>query len=166
LEKLQRRAALLRRAAPLLAEQVDALVAKIEPLVLDLGVASPTLIHGDFKPSQLLIDGNRVAIVDFDRACLGDPALDVGNFMAQFNKSALRTGRDYFRKLSEYFLARYQAQGQHSGLGERARLFQVMSLVRMAVRKFESSPHTYAQKGTSSVHFSLLKEAAECLNRL
>lgn len=166
LGKLQKRAALLRRVAPFLSEQVDALLRRIEPLALGCGVAIPSFIHGDFKPSQLLIDGDRVAIVDFDRACLGDPALDVGNFMAQFNKSALRTGHDYLRRLAPYFLAQYQARLPVDGLDGRARLFQAISLVRMAVRKFESSPHSYAQKGSSSVHVSLLREATECLDQL
>jgi aminoglycoside phosphotransferase (APT) family kinase protein len=166
LEKMRKRAVRLPQVAPVLAEQVDVLMRRIEPLAGESGAVEPSFIHGDCKPSQLLIDGEQVAIVDFDRACLGDPALDIGNFMAQFNKLALKKGHDHLRHLASYFLAEYQARLPSSGLTERARVFQAMSLVRMAIRKFESSPHSYAEKGQSSDHVSLLREAALCLDQL
>lgn len=43
---------------------------------------APTLIHRDFYYSQLLFDGPRVTLIDFDLLALGDPAIDVANFSA------------------------------------------------------------------------------------
>lgn len=166
LQKLRQRAARLHLVAPALAGGVDALLDRAELLADKLAPAKPSLIHGDCKPSQLLIDGGRVAVVDFDRAGLGDPAIDVGNFMAQFHKEALATGEEHLRQLSEYFLAEYQSQAPRDGLAARARIFQVVSLLRMTVRKFQGSPHSYARKGPASPQVLLLEEAASCLARL
>ena len=47
-------------------------------------------IHRDFYPEHVLVDGERLWIVDFDQWCLGDPALDIGNFVAHLEELALR----------------------------------------------------------------------------
>jgi aminoglycoside phosphotransferase (APT) family kinase protein len=49
-------------------------------------------LHGDFNATQVLLTGGRVALLDFDRAVRGDPALDLGNFLGQLEHDAL-TGR-------------------------------------------------------------------------
>jgi len=104
--------------------------------------------------------------VDYDMASLGDPAIDVGNFMAQFIKYALSAGLSHLRQSAPSFLAAYQARSARDGLTERARLFQALSLVRLAVREFRKSPRSYARKGQSSRPVLLLREAAACLAQL
>lgn len=47
-------------------------------------------IHGDFYAHQVLLDGERIAILDFDEAALGDPAADLGNFIAHLEWDSLR----------------------------------------------------------------------------
>lgn len=49
-----------------------------------------TLIHRDFYPDQLLVDGSRVVILDLDLAATGDPHLDAGNFLAHLTEHGLR----------------------------------------------------------------------------
>src|SRR5207249_1246189 len=39
-------------------------------------------VHGDFSGNQVLVDGESVAIIDLDWAGYGDPADDLGNFLA------------------------------------------------------------------------------------
>jgi hypothetical protein len=48
-------------------------------------------VHRDFYPDQLLVDGDRLWLLDLDLYCLGDPALDIGNFVAHLSEQALRT---------------------------------------------------------------------------
>lgn len=48
-------------------------------------------VHRDFYPAQVLADGDRVWLLDFDCFCLGDPALDPGNFIAHITEQSLRT---------------------------------------------------------------------------
>lgn len=45
----------------------------------------PTPIHRDFYYSQVLFDGPRLVLIDFDLFALGDPAIDVANFIAHLH---------------------------------------------------------------------------------
>jgi aminoglycoside phosphotransferase (APT) family kinase protein len=60
----------------------------------------PTGIHRDAYADQFLIDhtghdGNPLTtVIDFDLHCLGDPALDIGNFVAHLTEHAIRTRGD------------------------------------------------------------------------
>lgn len=47
-------------------------------------------IHRDFHPGQVLVDGSRLWLLDFDLFSLGDPAVDVGNFIAHMTELSLR----------------------------------------------------------------------------
>jgi len=50
----------------------------------------PCGIHRDYYAEQLLTDGPRLTVLDFDLYCAGDPALDIGNFIAHLTEAALR----------------------------------------------------------------------------
>lgn len=57
--------------------------------------ASPTRwIHRDFYADQVIVDGQRLWLVDFDEYCEGDPALDIGNFLGAVSEHSLRTSND------------------------------------------------------------------------
>ncbi len=44
------------------------------------------IAHNDFYDDQMLVfDDGRIAVVDFEEAGLGDPLLDIGNFLAHLN---------------------------------------------------------------------------------
>ena len=47
-------------------------------------------IHRDFYPAHVLLDGERLWLIDLDLYCAGDPALDVGNFLAHMIEERLR----------------------------------------------------------------------------
>ena len=49
-----------------------------------------TLIHRDFYADQVLVEGDRLWLVDLDLCCQGDPALDIGNFIAHITEQSLR----------------------------------------------------------------------------
>src|SRR5262249_23606689 len=51
-------------------------------------------IHRDFYADQVLVDGDRLVILDFDLYCTGDPGLDPGNFLGHVTEQALRTHGD------------------------------------------------------------------------
>ncbi len=60
-----------------------------------LGAATPEAvpcgIHRDFYADQVIVDGSRLWLIDFDLYCAGDPALDAGNFLGHITEQALRT---------------------------------------------------------------------------
>jgi aminoglycoside phosphotransferase (APT) family kinase protein len=59
-----------------------------------LGATAPVVkacgIHRDFYSAQVIVDGSRLWLIDFDLYCLGDPGLDVGNFLGHVTEQALR----------------------------------------------------------------------------
>ena len=63
-----------------------------------LGSASPNSpprwIHRDFYGDQVIVDGDRLYLIDFDQYCEGDPAVDVGNFLGCTAEYSLRTFGD------------------------------------------------------------------------
>ena len=51
-------------------------------------------IHRDFYPAQVIVDGGRLWLIDFDLYCQGDPGLDAGNFIGHVAEESLRTCGD------------------------------------------------------------------------
>jgi hypothetical protein len=88
-------------------------------------------IHRDFYPDQVIVDGERVFLVDFDDYCVGDPGLDAGNFTAHLTEQALRTlgDPDALRDREEAFRDRFfrLAGGRHR---EAADAYALLTLAR------------------------------------
>lgn len=59
-----------------------------------LGPRPLATIHRDFYYAHVLWDGRATWFIDLDQLSLGDPALDVGHFLAHLDTLALRTARD------------------------------------------------------------------------
>ena len=63
-----------------------------------LGGATPESarrgIHRDFYADQVIVDGERFYLIDFDEYCEGDPALDIGNFVGAITEQSLRALSD------------------------------------------------------------------------
>ena len=154
----------LRLVAPDLAAEIDNLVSRIERWEGECAPVAPCLIHGDYTLDQLLLGDGGVAIVDLDSIGPGDPAIDVGSFMAKCRTNAQLMGEKR-AELPEYFLAEYLARaGAGSGFAERAQVYCSLKFVRKAVRAFLSKPHRYARSPISSLPAILLKEAARHLS--
>lgn len=75
-----------------------------------LALRPVTIIHRDFYHDQVLINGDRVWLVDLDLCAHGDPALDLGNFVAHLRELALRRYGDSLalRAVENAFTRRYQ----------------------------------------------------------
>ncbi len=164
-ERHGQRADKLDLVAPELAGRVEALREQIKSCLPQFDSHPQVFLHGDYKTSQLLIDGDRIGVVDFDRAGFGDPAIDVGNFMADLHREAVTTGQAFLRDLANEFLAEYQACSPEldNELEVRARLMQSLALVRMAMRTFRHAPHTEASAAPDTLTGALLQEASDCI---
>ncbi len=165
IESLRERNGRLHLVAGDFAQRVEALLDRLESAaVVD---ASPApLIHGDYKPSQLLIDGECTYLVDFDSASPGDPAIDVGNFVAQLRKVAMLTDRPSVLNLASDFVSEYQSASCHAALGTRVQIVEVVALTRLAVRALRHAPHECTEAGSRSLPARLLEEAERCSTRL
>ena len=100
------------------------------------------LCHGDFTPSQVLIDGHTVCgIVDFDTVCWGDAAMDLGRFLAHLDllvtKELGQSAQPLREHLAHSLLAGYRdvvgVAGVDQSLLGRVALFRSMSLASTAL---------------------------------
>jgi hypothetical protein len=100
--------------------------------------------HHDFRPDQVLVDGDGVGFIDFDSACTAEPALDLGRFCAALRDvgiSALglsgepvpadrvEANLSLLDDLCEHFVAEYQRHAPVSRT--RVRLWETWDLTTM-----------------------------------
>jgi len=118
-EQLARSVPKVRAASEPLLRLVDELAHRASP---DPLVAA----HNDFNPGQVLLDNGAIGLIDFDKACIAEPAMDVGRFRAKLRDIGVhtlaRSGRpvageelDVMLRLTDdlcdHFLAAYQEYG-------------------------------------------------------
>lgn len=78
-------------------------------------------VHGDFQPANILLNGGKISLIDFDRGGYFYPLFDVASFAVQFTHTALLTSyqrgegpdRREVRRRVQVFLKEYR-----QGLGE------------------------------------------------
>jgi len=100
------------------------------------------LCHGKFTYAQVFFDGDRVGLVNLDNVCQAEPALDLGQFLADLRTQARKNPRASSvppaldddlceRLLLEYATA--VGAGDPARLRARATLHEVASLLRVAL---------------------------------
>ncbi|HET7250792.1 MAG TPA: aminoglycoside phosphotransferase family protein [Gemmatimonadales bacterium] len=126
----------LARRAELLAQRIAAELAGAPPL--------HTPMHGDFSAAQVLVApgpgaAHRVAIIDLDGACCGDPVDDLGNLLAQAERQVL-DGAQSAGWLEEFTATLLEGYRDASGraLPDRIRLYTAWSLFRKARLPFRT----------------------------
>ena len=72
--------------------RIENTLAMCNQLVAHHSAADHTVvgIHRDFYGDQVLVDCDRIWLVDLDLYCQGHPALDIGNFIAHITEQSLR----------------------------------------------------------------------------
>ena len=89
--------------------------------------------HGDFKADHLWASRRGLTLLDFGSCALGDPALDVGKFLADVKWWSPRQGRVAVRA-RDAFRAGYAGDGNRARL-ERARAYEALFLVMFAAHR-------------------------------
>jgi aminoglycoside phosphotransferase (APT) family kinase protein len=121
---------LLAGAAPRIAATLE----RARELNERLPQVRPTLVHGDFKLDHLWFGPDGLTLIDLDKCCLADPALDIGKLLADLHWSDLARGRKGPFDGQEDFLRGYGATPD-SPLVRRARLYEAILLVKIAARR-------------------------------
>ena len=85
--KLGRAQAALRRFYPTLQPQIDMVIEKLRAAAPG-ETPRPVPVHGDFHCNQVLVNADRVAVIDFDLFGMGDPLHDVARFLSRFRAYA------------------------------------------------------------------------------
>lgn len=90
----------------------------------------PTIVHGDFRPANLLVDAGRVtAVLDWEFAHIGDPAEDIGWYLARIYRS------EHFMPgqwSPEDFVARYERNTGTRVNIDAVRYWMVFALYKLA----------------------------------
>lgn len=81
-------------AKPRWTGRIERLLAACDRLGAATPEPEPRGIHRDFYADQVLVDGERIYLLDFDLYCAGDPALDIGNFLGHIKEQSLRATGD------------------------------------------------------------------------
>jgi aminoglycoside phosphotransferase (APT) family kinase protein len=89
--------------------RIECLLSGCQDLTKYVPEPKTTSVHRDFYHDQVIVDGHRIYITDFDNYCKGDPALDIGNFKAHIEEYALRKNDDVssLSDLEEVFVQRF-----------------------------------------------------------
>lgn len=146
---LGRSAAALARVSPALGEQLQVWLRQTADAARRAAPLPPVFSHGDFTYTQLIFDGQRAGLVDFDTVCQAEPALDLGQFLA-YQRLAIRKDQRAeaplpaaaVEQLCAGFLERYVAAlGERAGderrLRARVQIYEILMLLRLAIHSWQ-----------------------------
>ena len=102
-------------------------------------------IHGDFYAKQALVMDAGIALLDFDQAAVGEPAVDLGNFVAHLEREALE-GRIPAERIEEMTSALLQGYGRPVSI-EAWTALALFLLSTDPFRQRETRPHPPQRKG-------------------
>jgi glycosyltransferase involved in cell wall biosynthesis len=74
--------------------RLEQVLAACDRLGASLPEPHPCGIHRDFYSAQVVVHKGRIYLIDFDLYCLGDPGLDIGNFIGHITEQSLRETGD------------------------------------------------------------------------
>ena len=95
-----------------------------------LTIVSDRPLHRDFHPGQILHSGSGIGIIDFDLLAMGDPAVDVGNFVAHLIDAEIRFDLN-LREVILAFENAYQSAGGPA-LKSNVEIYAALSLARLS----------------------------------
>lgn len=72
---------MLAHKLPKQAERINTILNNLLALETQYGITTPVPLHRDFHLRQLFYEHDKLWLIDWDMYALGDPALDVGNFI-------------------------------------------------------------------------------------
>ena len=159
------RAAGVATCDPRLGDALARLCDRLRDTQAPLPEAVAGTVHGDFKPSQLLLDGRHTLLLDLDHLGVSDQAADVGTFLASLRQLALRRARGRSARigamsaLATCFLRSYLEAREDDTSLPRIRWQEAVALERKALRAWARAPGSTLVGG-------LVREANACLDRL
>ena len=129
--------------------------------------AKPSIVHGDFKLDNVMLDpadvGRIVAVLDWEMSALGDPLVDLGILLAYWVPTAPPLQRDALTTVTHrpgYFtrdeiLERYAARSRRDLSG--IRFYQIFAIFKIAV-VIQQIYFRYVQGQTTDPRFATFDE--------
>ncbi len=119
---------------PSAGSEADSILARARQLYARLPEEPPTFTHGDLKAEHFWASAGELTLMDFDVSRLADPAIDIGQFLADLRLCYDVWGRNGVEQAQDRFLAGYAPEGPGERL-VRARLYEALELIRAAGRR-------------------------------
>ena len=135
---------LLPLACPHLSAEIEEIVATI---IAGLEEVPPAPAHCDFLPAHIVLDGDRLVLLDLDDFAGADPMLDVARLLVPLATAPLRIAlaRDRARVAAQAFLEEYFA---HAPEAWRARLplYYAIGVLKMALGFYRRQSPGFREK--------------------
>ena len=141
--------AVVQNVFPELGDQLQSWLEQMIDLEHTLPPMSPCFSHGDFTSAQMIFDGSKAGLVDFDTVCMAEPALDLGQFLT-YQRSNIQKGIGLehsdrialVNELAELFLDTYTQNIPTSVadphlLQARIPVYEVTSLLHLALHSWQ-----------------------------
>ncbi len=138
LEVLKKQSELISTILPELDSKMQDLISKLEKRADSLNFLSSHLLHGDFYYGQVLVDQDQVWFLDLDEAILGDPLLDVGNFLAHLQYLGLMSPEYQWQKYRELFQTSYFQASAEDLNPQKLGWFTAYGLMKLAIWPFRT----------------------------
>jgi thiamine kinase-like enzyme len=163
----------VRRVTPELGTRFQAWLEQIESYAEQSDALNFCFSHGDYTYTQLVFDGTRSGLVDFDTICQAEPALDLGQFLAYLRVAAHKARKaaapgqaPIGEQLGARFLEMYiAAMGDRLEDAERLRVrvstYTIVSLMRMALHSWRQIKPARLENA-----IAILEEEIACLPQL
>ena len=144
-----------------LSDEAFRLMEKAEAVGSSLGKPPTSLVHGAFKPEQMIIGDASAVIVDLDGTVQGDAALDLGNYAAKQFKDARDPSRAHLDAMGQALMENYLSESADPSIGVRCRLFESLALTRLAFRELHTERRDLAEQRDASPSGRLISRARE-----
>jgi aminoglycoside phosphotransferase (APT) family kinase protein len=138
LAKARRVAAALVKFLPALQEQVVAMERALLARAPAEQDGACGFVHGDFHCGQVLVDGGRIGLVDFERAHTGAVAFDLGNWLASCRYEQLEGHGSADFDLADEFLEAYARSATWAPPPGAVAWWAALALFHMAIKPVRS----------------------------
>jgi Ser/Thr protein kinase RdoA (MazF antagonist) len=124
------------------ARELERLRAEIERVAAETPASELVLSHGDFAHGNVMLDGEAVGIIDFDRLCQAEPSYDVAYFLTHLTSFTLRHPRRaaHMAPLCDHFRQAYLELAPEVS-PRRLALYEALDLSAYVLRNFRKQSH-------------------------
>jgi tRNA A-37 threonylcarbamoyl transferase component Bud32 len=157
LRRCHPRPQVLRERCPDLRPAVDEILGEAVRLERAYADAPPSLVHGDFHMGQVHVSPEHTWLIDFDAACMADPAADLGNILVFLKGKARKVPNAPL--LADAFLDEY-FKHMPAEILKRVALFEAITHLRRACKRLRFQEDGWQKKARRFIDESLESLAA------